>query len=171
MRIFRTVVLSLLPVIGLASTDAFGVSEFSLKLANPSEGVTEFNTADHPSGIYVLEFFQGHCGPCKQNVPNVKALHSDYKDEERVHILDVGIDQSPGKYKQWVAQYKPDYPVLMDLQRSVWAQTGASTTPTTIILDCHLTELYRSNSVWSSSTAGKIRQVIDEQLDTECVAD
>ena len=112
MRIFRTVVLSLLPVFGLASTEALGASDFSLKVANPTEGATEFSTTDHKSGIFVLEFFQGHCGPCKQNVPNVKALYNDYKDEETsfksstLGLIKVPVSTSNG-WRQFQARVSP----------------------------------------------------------------
>jgi peroxiredoxin len=153
----------------VADSSLKSVESINLKWMNADSADAVYKSDDHKSGIFVLEFYQDSCGPCNTNVSNVHTIAKEFKDESRVQVLDVGIDSSPSKYKNWIRKHSPIHPVLMDQGGKLFRSLGMSATPTMVILDCNLNEVHRAVGGWAGSRMDTIRGVINGQLTNECV--
>lgn len=144
----------ILLLVTLVSLPLFAINPFELPLMNGEPGAV-YKTADHPGSIFVIENYFYNCPFCQRNASNVNALQERFKDDARVQILDIGIDRKVSLYEKWIANFKPNHPVLMDSKASIARQLRVTGYPTTVILDSNLNVIYRAMGEWS-----------DEEFDT-----
>ncbi len=143
---------------------ALRVRPFSLPWMN-GEGAPTYNSSQYPSGIFVVEAY------FIKNAPRVNKLASDYKNEARVQVLDVGIDTSDLDYSMWIDQTEPNHPVLKDANRVLISQLGTRAYPSTYVLDCKGNVIANTVGAWNMAMATTIRQAVDKLLSEDCVAD
>jgi len=153
---------------GLFSSQALAIEHFELPWMNHELRGEIYRTTDHPNGVFVIEAYFIGCPACNHNVPNVKDLAQDYEAEPRVQILDVGRDCRDSDYVRWIQRHNPPYPVLNDCQRQVIGALNVRAYPTTVVLNCHGEEVYRTVGVWNHSARNQIRAAINGALMTEC---
>jgi hypothetical protein len=147
---------------------AFGVNAFNLPWMNHSDPETRYWSADHPRGIFVIETFFLNCPYCNDNAPNVDELAEEYENEERVQVLDLGIDRLDSQYDTWIQRHKPNHPVLKDDKRVVIQQLGTTGYPSAYILDCKGKVHYQTSGVWNATKKQAIHSTIDRLLQEEC---
>ncbi|MBI4405008.1 MAG: TlpA family protein disulfide reductase [Deltaproteobacteria bacterium] len=152
----------------LFCTSALAIKPFSLPWKNNPQPDAIYNMADHPNGIFVMEFFANFCGPCNMNAANVDELAYDYKDEARVQVLDTALDSDENEIKTWIAKHNPNHPVVKDVNREIWRQVGGQYIPTMIVTDCHGTIQFQYTGTWGESIKQQIRSVIDGLLQENC---
>ena len=154
----------------LLSPLAHAVSPFELPWMNHTDSGTIYKSADHVSGIFVVEAYFLNCPYCNDNAENVNELADKYKSDSRVQVLDVGIDTSDSQYKTWINKHRPNHPVLKDSQRRLISQLGTSGYPSTYVLDCKGNVLTKTSGAWNSQKLNQITNAIEKLLKQDCKA-
>ena len=81
----------------------------------------------------ILNFWASWCGPCKQELPVLKALHERYTDHGLV-ILGV-TDDSPAHIRAVSSQYALPYPTVFDKRNKLSRRLRVRTIPFTVFVD------------------------------------
>lgn len=89
--------------------------------------------SDYKGKVVMLEFWASWCAPCRQSVPELKALHEEYKDRGFV-LIAISLDENPRKVREFVEEFEVDYTVVID-DKDVNAAYGVFSIPTTFLLD------------------------------------
>jgi peroxiredoxin len=92
--------------------------DFSLK---DLDGKT-VKLADFKGRPLILNFWATWCGPCKQEIPAFIELVEKYR-EEQLTVLGISVDDSPDDLREFVADYKINYPVLVGLGQDALQET------------------------------------------------
>jgi len=114
--------------------------------------------------VHVIEFYFDDCPACNTNAPNVSSLAKKLSNKVMVQVLDVGIDRANSEYTQWVNKHTPAYPVLKDARRELAATFGVRLFPTTVVVGCDGTAVFKNVGVWSSDVEPKIVAKVDDAL-------
>lgn len=150
------------------SSLSFSIAHFELPWVNAeSESNATYQSNQYTGAVWVIETFFLGCPYCNDNAPNVNALQQHFKNDERVQILDVGIDQSDSSYAEWIRRHKPNHAVLKDASRKLVRQLGTTSYPTTYVLDKKLNVIYKSTGVWSSKVTAQIKTTVERALEAE----
>lgn len=84
-------------------------------------------------GVF-LNFWGTWCPPCKKEMPAMNRQYEVYKDQG-VHVLSVNIAQSDFEVKNFVDNYKLNFPVVIDKSKSVMQAYSIKPLPTTILIN------------------------------------
>lgn len=105
--------------------------------APPLKATKWFNgkevNAFEPGKVYVIEFWATWCGPCVAEMPYVQQLADRLRDESRILVLGVSVDESPGLVKPFVDRLGCRYPVLL-ADAAVWTTWRFSAIPKNLIV-------------------------------------
>lgn len=94
----------------------------------------------------ILFFFTSWCGYCKQILPQFKQMAESARNKGwRVYGVDVG--EGPQKANQFVQQYNPNFPVLVDQQSLVARQYGVNGYPTFVVIDENANIVYNAHEL------------------------
>ena len=74
----------------------------------------DVNLASFRGRPIILNFWATWCGPCKAEIPALIELADRYKAQQ-LTVLGVSVDDSPEDLRQFAAEYKMNYPVLVGL--------------------------------------------------------
>jgi len=88
-----------------------GKAKLNMKLKDMS-GAT-VNLADFKGKVILLNFWATWCGPCKVEIPEFVRAYEEHKDKGFV-VLGVSIDDTADQLKKFAAQYKVNYPMLLN---------------------------------------------------------
>jgi len=113
------------------------VCQGSGKVANLDFTVKDINGKDvalnaFKGNVILLDFWATWCPPCKKEIPGFIQLYNTYKSRGLV-VLGVSVDDSTTDVKNFVKQFKMNYPVLIghdrdDLLRAFAPMPGYPTT-------------------------------------------
>ena len=148
------------------SSLGFSLQPFQLPWMNAqSEGPGSYNSQEYQDAVWVIETYFLGCPYCNDNAPKVNALQNYFKNDERVQILDVGIDKNDRDYAEWIRRHQPNHPVLKDSTRQLARQLGTSVYPSTYVLDKHLNVIFKNSGVWSSKSEAQIKDAVEKALE------
>ena len=85
------------------------------------------------SGVVVV-FFATWCGPCMREVPHVIAL-TEAATDHNVHVVAINVREDRAAVDAFLAQKKPNYPVLSDKDGTVSSRYGIRALPTVVGID------------------------------------
>lgn len=85
--------------------------------------------------VIFLNFWATWCGPCKEEMPSMEALHQRFKDREFV-FLTISVDYGGAKTaKKFIEKRRYTFPVLLDPASKTLQPFEISRIPTTIFID------------------------------------
>jgi thiol-disulfide isomerase/thioredoxin len=81
----------------------------------------DVNLASFRGRPIILNFWATWCGPCKAEIPALIELVDRYKAEQ-LTVLGVSVDDSPEDLRQFAADFKINYPVLVGLGQDTFQE-------------------------------------------------
>lgn len=94
----------------------------------------EWTPADLEGKAVLLNFWATWCGPCVAEMPYLTKLAQRFRDDPRILIVGVNVDESPGPVQPFVEEVGCDYPILLG-GAAAWAEWGLLALPKNLILD------------------------------------
>ena len=96
--------------------DAIEDAKATGKVAPLNFTVKDMNGADvhlasFKGKVILLNFWATWCHPCKEEIPDLITLQNQYKDD--VVVLGFSVDDKPEDLREYAAEYKMNYPVLV----------------------------------------------------------
>jgi thiol-disulfide isomerase/thioredoxin len=88
--------------------------------------------ADLQGRVVVLNFWATWCGPCKEEMPSLQALHNT--DARKPVVIGINIKEATSTVRRFVAAQHLDFPVVLDPQGDLTRQWGVRIYPTTILI-------------------------------------
>ena len=82
--------------------------------------------------VLVVNFWAPWCGPCKIEIPHLVEISQQYA-EKGVRVAGISLDDTAVYLKEAVAKYKMSYTVLAGGAEEVFARTGLTGIPATLI--------------------------------------
>lgn len=84
--------------------------------------------------VVLINFWASWCGPCRQEMPLLDALHQRYKSLGFT-VLGVNVEQDPAKARQMLEDIPVSFPVLFDTRNQVSEAYQVDAMPSTVIVD------------------------------------
>ncbi len=90
---------------------------------------------DFRGKIILLTFWATWCGPCKEEMPSIEALHRQFRGKDFV-VLTVAVDlEGSTPVEKFVAKYGYSFDVLIDSKSEVLDRYRVERIPTTFLID------------------------------------
>ena len=89
---------------------------------------------DHRGEVVMLNFWASWCGPCRQEMPLMDELYSQYKDLGFT-ILAVNVDENREEAHRFLDKVPVNYPILYDPESSVSELYEVQAMPTNVMID------------------------------------
>lgn len=130
---------SLLLVCFLALTGVSLASAASAKGAAPnftlkSLGGKNLKLSEMTGNVVLINFWASWCGPCRQEMPLLNALHNKY-EALGFTVLGVNVEEDANNARGFLKNFPVDFPVLMDSNNQVSKQYKVIAMPTTVVVD------------------------------------
>jgi len=84
--------------------------------------------------IILLNFWASWCGPCRQEMPILDAIHKKYSPLG-FQVLGVNVDLTSDKAADYLSSTPVNFPVLYDPKNEVSKLYNVSAMPSTAIID------------------------------------
>jgi peroxiredoxin len=128
----RVAMLLLLASAAAAQTagDAPAAPDFTLKSASGEN----LRLSEYRGQVVLLNFWATWCGPCRQEMPPLNALHERYQRLGFV-VLGVSIDDDPRVATRMAQQLGVSYPILFDTDKDISRLYEVRAMPSTYLID------------------------------------
>ncbi len=83
--------------------------------------------------VVLVDFWATWCPPCLKEIPHLKDLYEQYKDQGFA-VWGVSLGDEEGKLNAFVDEYAIGYPILLGTQ-NIGQQYGVQGIPTTLLID------------------------------------
>ena len=101
----------------------------------PAPGGETLRLADHADQVVLLNFWATWCGPCREELPTLEALHQELGDEG-LAIVGVSVDSGGSEPVQRFAQHQGlSFAILHDPDQKAARSYGVAGYPTTVVID------------------------------------
>lgn len=94
-----------------------------------------FDLATERNKVVLLNVWATWCGPCRYEIPELQGLHDKY-GPRGFEVIGASVDEgAPEAVKEFVAEHRMTYPVVLDPEGRVAGLLDASVLPTTVLID------------------------------------
>ncbi len=90
--------------------------------------------ARYKGQVVMINFWATWCGPCREEMPKLEAIHKRYK-ARGFTMLGVNVEPDSAEAVKWLAQRPVTFPILFDTDSKVSKLYSVSTMPSTVIVD------------------------------------
>jgi cytochrome c biogenesis protein CcmG, thiol:disulfide interchange protein DsbE len=97
----------------------------------------EVSFEDHIGEVVLVNIWATWCGPCRVEMPPIKAIYERNKDKGFT-VLAISIDAGPGyreKVRQFAEEHGLDFPILLDPEGRISQLFQTVGVPETFVLD------------------------------------
>lgn len=119
-----------MPVTAVAGEMSGPAPDFTLK----SNAGNNIKLSELRGEVVMINFWASWCGPCRQEMPLLETLYSDYKDYGFT-LLGVNVDENQEAADKLLKQIPVSFPVLYDASSSVVELYDVDAMPSTILVD------------------------------------
>lgn len=88
--------------------------------------------ADLKGRVLVLNFWATWCGPCKEEMPSLQALHQSTAGQ--AVVMGVNVKETASTVHRFMRTQNLDFPVTLDAQGDLTRQWGVRIYPTTVLI-------------------------------------
>jgi len=113
-----------------AAAEKIPAPDFTLK----SHSGENIRLSDFRGQVVLLNFWASWCGPCRQEMPILDAIHSKYSPLG-FSVIGVNVDQKQEKAIEYLRDTQVSFPVLYDPDSRVSKLYSVSAMPSTAIID------------------------------------
>jgi cytochrome c biogenesis protein CcmG/thiol:disulfide interchange protein DsbE len=98
--------------------------------------------------VVLINFWASWCAPCIDELPSLLALHHRLPG---LAILGISIDSDPEAYRNFLAQYRIDFPTIRDGSQETMHRYGTTQIPESYLIDRsgHIVRKYVSEQNWT----------------------
>jgi thiol-disulfide isomerase/thioredoxin len=120
----------------------------------------KISTAEFKGKVVLLNFWATWCPPCREEIPELISLQTQYKD--RLQIIGVSEDDdAPEKVQQFAQKNGMNYPIVMATQQITDAYGGVPALPTNFVIDPQGRVMQRHTGVYPIDTyIGEVRALL-----------
>ncbi|MEI6805777.1 MAG: TlpA disulfide reductase family protein [Myxococcaceae bacterium] len=129
--------------------DNFALSKIPVEpKAAPNFTLQGISLDQYKGQTVLLHFWATWCGPCREEMPHLISMSERLKGQ--IVILAVAVDSSEANVKSFFGDFKPNFPVLLDLKHEVASLYGISQFPETMLIgpDGKVQALYIGPQNW-----------------------
>ncbi len=127
--LLAALVLAAMPAFSGGATPA-AAPDFTLK----SQGGENLRLGEYRGQVVLINFWASWCGPCRQEMPLLDALHDKYAPLGFT-VLGVNVDQDPAQARAMLERIPVGFPVVFDTASNVSKLYDVIAMPTTVIVD------------------------------------
>jgi thiol-disulfide isomerase/thioredoxin len=98
--------------------------------------------AQSPEKMTLLDFWASWCGPCRESIPDLKALERTYRPDQ-LEVISVNEDKNEDTGRRFAADNGISWELEFDPQGRTSRQYGVEAFPTFILMDGHGREVQR----------------------------
>ena len=84
--------------------------------------------------VVMINFWASWCGPCRQEMPLLNALHNKY-EPLGFTVLGVNVEENSSDARGFLGNTPVDFPVLLDNTNKVSKMYNVVAMPTTVVVD------------------------------------
>lgn len=114
----------------VADIDTGAAPDFTLK----SSSGENLRLSEFRGEVVMINFWASWCGPCRQEMPLLDELYSQYKPMGFT-ILGVNVEEDSTKAKQLLNDSPVNFPVVFDNQSAVSKLYNVVAMPSTVLVD------------------------------------
>ena len=118
----------------LTSVSAGDVSGPAPDFALESRGGGMMSLEQHRGNVVMINFWATWCGPCRQEMPHLEALHQRY-ESLGFTLLGVNVEDDPEGAAEWLEETPVSFPILFDPENEVSELYDVVAMPTTVLVD------------------------------------
>ena len=116
--------------IGLADAAKKPAPNFTLK----SLSGENLKLSEMAGNVVLINFWASWCGPCREEMPYLNALHKKY-EALGFTVIGVNVEQQSKDAKGFLRNTPVDFPILLDNQNKVSKMYEVVAMPTTVMVD------------------------------------
>jgi len=95
-----------------------------------------FSLKDLEGKVVFLDFWGQWCPPCRALTPDLVKLNKKYRDNPSFKMIGVALEKPTDeqKWKDYITQFKMDWPQFLDARRQVIAAFQVTVFPTSVVI-------------------------------------
>lgn len=131
---FRPLLILLLSSILLPGITARAVSGIAPDFALQSRDGETVSLAGLRGQVVMINFWATWCGPCREEMPHLEALHQRYS-ALGFTLLGVNVEEDPENAEAWLEEMPVSFPILFDPENRVSVLYNVLAMPSTVLVD------------------------------------
>jgi peroxiredoxin len=84
--------------------------------------------------VVLINFWASWCGPCRQEMPLLNAIHNKYKPLGFT-VLGINVEEQVANAKSFISERPVDFPILLDSKNRISELYKVIAMPTTVVID------------------------------------
>ena len=131
---FRPLLILLLSSILLPGITARAISGIAPDFALQSRDGETVTLAGLRGQVVMINFWATWCGPCREEMPHLEALHQRYS-ALGFTLLGVNVEEDSENAEAWLEEMPVSFPILFDPENRVSVLYNVLAMPSTVLVD------------------------------------